>query len=475
MDSYQLLLDGKWQDSDNHLTVFDPATGLPFAQVASVGRDVVRQALEDAEAAFSGWKELTAQKRGEYLLAIAEELGKRADKVAKLITMENGKPLGQAAGEVAMSIDHLKWFAEESRRAYGRVVPNQADGKRHIIIRQPVGVVGAIAPWNFPLVLALRKIAPALAAGCPVVLKPASATPLSAIELARCADAAGLPKGVFQVVVGQASDIAGEMLQHPKCRKISFTGSTEVGKKLIAGASQTCTELSLELGGNAPLIIFADADFDQAVEGALITKFRNNGQSCIASNRIYVQRPIYERFISTLTDKLQTLKVGNGSEPDIDIGPLIDDKALATALSFIEDAVSKGARVLTGGTRFDDKGYFITPTLLVDIPEDAKCRHGEIFAPVAAVYVFDEEEEVIAAANDTEFGLAAYAYTTDLNRALRVAESLESGTVGINDPVPSTSNCPFGGFKQSGWGRELGMEGLDAYLETKHISIAGLK
>jgi len=434
MDSYELFLNGTWQDSGNHLKVLDPSTGLPFAKVATVEREAVRQAIEDAEAAFSGWRELTALARSEYLLAIAEELGKRADKVARLITMENGKPLNQAAGEVAMSIDHLKWFAEESRRAYGRQVPHQADGKRHIIIRQPVGVVGAIAPWNFPLVLALRKVAPALAAGCPVVLKPASATPLSAIELARCVDAVGL----------------------------------------IVGAAQTCTELSLELGGNAPLIIFADADFNQAVEGALITKFRNNGQSCIASNRIYVQRPIYERFISTLTDKLKDLKVGNGLEPDVDIGPLIDDKAFATALSFVEDAVSKGARVLTGGTRFGDKGNFVTPTLLVDIPEDATCRHEEIFAPIAAVYVFDEEEEVLEKANDTEFGLAAYAYTTDLNRALRVSEALEAGTVGINDPVPSTSNCPFGGFKQSGWGRELGSEGIDAYLETKHICIGGV-
>ncbi len=474
MESYKLLLNGIWQDSTHHLSVSDPATGKPFAQVATVGRDAVRQALEDAEAAFSNWKKMTALARGEYLLAIADELAKRADKLAKIITMENGKPLSQAAGEVAMSIDHLRWFAEESRRAYGRVVPNQADGKRHIVIRQPVGVVGAIAPWNFPLVLALRKVAPALAAGCTVVLKPASATPLSAIELARCVETARLPKGVFQVVVGQASEIAGEMLQYPQCRKISFTGSTEVGKQLIVGAAQTCTELSLELGGNAPLIIFADADFDQAIEGALITKFRNNGQSCIASNRIYVQRPIYERFIETLTEKLKALKVGKGSDPDVDIGPLIDDKALATALSFVEDAVGKGARVLTGGSRYGDKGNFIEPTLLVDIPENAACRHEEIFAPIAAVYVFDEEEEVLAKANDTEFGLAAYAYTTDLNRAFRVSEALEAGTVGINDAVPSTSNCPFGGFKQSGWGRELGNEGIDAYLETKHIAIGGV-
>ncbi len=474
MNRYTLLLNGTWQDSDTHLAVTDPASGEVIGEVAMVDRSAVRQALDDAQTALSGWKKLTAKARGKYLLAIADELEKREDMIAELISKENGKPLAQGKGEVAMSIDHLQWFAEEARRAYGRVVPQQAEGKRHLVVRQPVGVVGAIAPWNFPLVLALRKVAPALAAGCTVVLKPASATPLSTIELARCVEAAGLPKGVFQVVVGSASEIAAEMLENPICRKISFTGSTEVGKKLIGGAAEKCTELSLELGGNAPLIIFADADFDQAIEGALITKFRNNGQSCIASNRIYVERPIYERFIKTLVEKLEALKVGSGLEPGVDIGPLVDEKALTTALGFVEDATSKGARVLTGGRRYGDQGNFITPTLLVDIPEDATCRHEEIFAPVAAVYVFDDEEEVLSKANDTEFGLAAYAYTTDLNRALRVAESLEAGTVGINDPVPSTSNCPFGGFKQSGWGRELGSEGIDAYLETKHISIGGV-
>lgn len=474
MNRYTLLLNGTWQDSDTHLAVSDPASGEVIGEVATVDRAAVRQALEDAQTALHSWKKLTAKRRGEYLHAIADELEKRADKVAELISKENGKPLVQGKGEVAMSIDHLQWFAEEARRAYGRVVPQQAEGKRHMIIRQPVGVVGAIAPWNFPLVLALRKVAPALAAGCTVVLKPASATPLSAIELARCVEAAGLPKGVFQVVVGSASEIAAEMLENPICRKISFTGSTDVGRHLIRGAAQTCTELSLELGGNAPLLIFEDVDLEQALEGTLVTKFRNNGQSCIASNRIYVHRPIYDRFLTALIERVQQLKVGNGLEPGVDIGPLIDEQALSAALSFIEDAVADGARVVSGGKRYGDQGNFIEPTILVDVPENARCLQEEIFAPVAAIYVFDEEDEVIAKANDTEFGLAAYAYTTDLARALRVAEALEAGTVGINDPIPSTSNCPFGGFKQSGWGRELGSEGLDAYLETKHISIAGI-
>lgn len=475
MQRYKLFLNGQWQDSERRLQIVDPATGEPFAEVATVDRNRVKQALEDADTAFESWRKVTAKQRGEYLRLVATELDKRSDKLARLITLENGKPLAQAQAEVAMAIDHLLWFAEEGRRTYGQVVPNQADGKRHLVIKQPVGVVGAIAPWNFPLVLAIRKIGPALAAGCTVVLKPASATPLSAIELAHCIDSAGLPQNVFQVVVGPAADIAQEMLDNPVCRKISFTGSTEVGRTLIEGTAKSCTPLSLELGGNAPLIIFDDADFDQAIEGALITKFRNNGQSCIGSNRLFVQRSIFDKFTRALVERVEKLKVDKGQEDGTDIGPLIDERALTSALSFIDDAVAKGAQVLTGGKRFGDVGNFLSPTVLIDVPENARCHSEEIFAPIAAVYVFDSEDEVLARANDTQYGLAAYAYTTSLKRAFRVGEALEAGTVGINDPVPSTSNCPFGGFKQSGWGRELGNVGIDAYLETKHISIAGIE
>ena len=474
MDNYKLLLNGEWRDSERKLTVTNPADGEPFAEVATVDRAGMGRAIDDAAAAFERWKSTSALTRGDYLRSIATELQSRADLMARLISLENGKPLAQARGEVAMSIDHLLWFAEEGRRAYGRVVPPQAEGKRHLVIRQPVGVVGAIAPWNFPLVLAIRKIAPALAAGCTVILKPASATPLSACELARCIDAAGLPGGVFQLVVGSASEIGAEMLENPICRKISFTGSTEVGRSLIRGAADTCTELSLELGGNAPVIVFDDADLDQAVEGILITKFRNNGQSCIAANRIYIQDGIYDRLVAVLSEKINGLKVGDGLGDEVDIGPLIDERALSTALGFIDEAVAAGARVMAGGSRFGDKGNFLAPTLLTDVPEHVRCHQQEIFAPIAAIYRFESEEQVLKTANDTEFGLAAYAFTTDLNRAFRVAETLEAGTVGINDPVPPTSNCPFGGFKQSGWGRELGSEGIDAYLETKHISIAGI-
>jgi len=475
MESYKLFLNGQWHAGSGVLKVVDPATDQVFAEVATIDRAGVRQALDDAQAAFAGWSALTAKARGDYLRAVAGELNARRDQVARVITLENGKPLAQSQGEVAMTVDHLLWFAEEARRAYGRLVPNQADGKRHLVMRQPVGVVGAIAPWNFPLVLAIRKVAPALAAGCPVLLKPASATPLCAIEFARCVEAAGLPKGVFQVVLGQATAIADEMLENPICRKISFTGSTSVGQYLIRGAANKCTLLSLELGGNAPLLIFDDADFDQAIEGTLITKFRNTGQSCIAANRVYVHRPIYDRFVAALVARVQALKVGSGLEGGMDVGPMIDAKALASALDFVADAVKGGARVLAGGKRHGDKGNFLQPTLLVDVPGNAKCLREEIFAPIAVVLPFDTEEEALARANDTEFGLAAYAFTSDLNRAFRVAEKLEAGTVGINDAVPSTSNCPFGGFKQSGWGRELGSEGLDAFLETKHVSIAGIR
>jgi succinate-semialdehyde dehydrogenase/glutarate-semialdehyde dehydrogenase len=372
------------------------------------------------------------------------------------------------------TIDHLRWFAEEARRAYGRIVPHQAPGKRHLVMKQPVGVVGAIAPWNFPLILSIRKAAPALAAGCTVVLKPASATPICNLLFAECVEAAGVPAGVFQVVLGRASQIAAEMLENPICRKISFTGSTPVGKKLIEGAAQTCTKLSLELGGNAPVIVFADADMDLAVEGTYMAKFRNTGQSCIAANRIYVERPIYEQFLTAFTEKLQQQKVGHGLEDDVEIGAMIDEPALESALAMIDDAVSQGARLICGGERWGEKGSFLAPTILADVPDGAGCMKEEIFAPIAAVVPFDDEATVLAKANDTEYGLAAYAFTNNLQRAWRVAEALEAGTVGINDGVPSTSNCPFGGFKESGWGRELGMEGMDAFLETKHVSFGGM-
>jgi succinate-semialdehyde dehydrogenase/glutarate-semialdehyde dehydrogenase len=471
MKTYPLYLEGDWHVSGPFQQVINPATGEAIAQVSTINRARVAQAISDAHEAFQSWRKLTGKARGMFLHAIAGEIEKRREDIARTMTLENGKPLAQSQAEIAFTVDHLHWFAEEARRAYGRVVPQQVDGKRHLVIKSPMGVVGAITPWNFPLVLGARKAAPALAAGNTVILKPAEQTPLSSIALAECADAAGLPKGVFQVVLGDAPEIGREFLQNPLCRKVTFTGSTEVGRILIAGAANTVKPLSLELGGNAPVLVFDDIDPSRAVEGALAAKTRNTGQSCIAANRIFVQRGIYEDFLEAFTAKMKSLKVGDGLEKGIDIGPLIDDAGLTKALTHIEDALARGARVLCGGKRLGDKGFFIEPTVLADVPDGALCTQEETFAPVAAISAFDTEEEAIARANDTIYGLSAYAFTANLDRAFRLMESLEAGTIGINDGVPSTSNCPFGGVKQSGWGRELGSEGLDAFLETKHVSM----
>jgi succinate-semialdehyde dehydrogenase / glutarate-semialdehyde dehydrogenase len=471
MKTYPLYLNGDWHVSSPFQQVVNPATGETIAQVSTVDRACVAQAISDAQEAFQSWRKLTGKARGLFLQAIADELENRAAEIARTMTLENGKPLAQSQTEVAFAVDHLRWFAEESRRAYGRIVPHQVDGKRHLVIKSPMGVVGAITPWNFPLVLGVRKAAPALAAGNTVILKPAEQTPLCSIALSECVAAAGLPKGVFQVVLGDAPEIGQEFLQNPLCRKVTFTGSTEVGRILIAGAAETVKPLSLELGGNAPVLVFDDIDLNRAVEGALAAKTRNTGQSCIAANRVYVQRSIYEDFLEAFTARMKSLKVGDGLEKGIDIGPLIDDAGLTKALAHIEDAIARGARVLCGGKRFGDRGFFIEPTVLADVPKDALCAREETFAPVAAISAFETEEEAIALANDTIHGLSAYAFTADLDRAFRLMESLEAGTIGINDGVPSTSNCPFGGVKQSGWGRELGSEGMDAFLETKHVSL----
>jgi succinate-semialdehyde dehydrogenase/glutarate-semialdehyde dehydrogenase len=471
MKPHLLYLNGAWLRTPSTLRVVNPATGDVFAEVCTVNRPTIAQAVQDAHAAFQSWRRLTGKARGDYLRKIADELERRRDEIARTITLENGKPLAQSLGEVAMTVDHLRWFAEEARRAYGRIVPQQADGKRHLVIKTPLGVVAAISPWNFPLVLAVRKIAPALAAGCTVILKPASATPLCAVALAECADVAQLPKGVFQLVAGSAGEIAQEFLENPLCRKITFTGSTEVGKNLIHGAAAGVKPLSLELGGHAPVLVFEDADLDVAVEGAMITKFRNTGQSCIASNRIYVQRPIYEKFLDRFVQQTRALKTGDGLEAGVSVGPLINEAGLSKALEHIEDATRRGARLLCGGKRLPRPGWFLEPTVLADVPAEALCLSEETFAPVAPICAFDMEAEAIERANASPYGLSAYAFTRDLARAFRVMESLEAGTIGINDGVPTTSQCPFGGAKQSGWGRELGTEGLDAFLETKHVSL----
>lgn len=471
MKLYPLYLDGEFVTTARHLSVKNPATTQVIAEMSAVDRPRLKQAIKDAHGAFAGWRALTAKVRGEFLHKIADQLERGRDEIARTMTLEAGKPLPQSLGEVAMAIDHLHWFAEEARRAYGRVIPHQTDGKRNLVIKTPIGVVGAISPWNFPLMLGVRKIAPALAAGCAVILKPASANPLCNVAFAEACHAAGLPKGVFQLVAGSAGEIAAEFLENPLVRKISFTGSTEVGRSLIAGAAAHIKPLSLELGGLNPVLVFDDADLEKAVDGAMLAKFRNTGQSCIAANRIYVQRGIYERFVERLVGKTKALKVGDGLEPGVEIGPLIDEKALEKAQEHIADAVQRGARVLSGGKRLDRAGWFLEATVLADVPTESLCLREETFAPVAAVRPFETELEAIEAANAAPFGLAAYAFTKDLSRAFRLMEQIETGMLAINDGLPTTTNAPFGGVKQSGWGRELGSEGLASFLETKHVAI----
>jgi succinate-semialdehyde dehydrogenase / glutarate-semialdehyde dehydrogenase len=473
MEVKQLYLNGRWAAPGEPIDVINPANSQRIGRVATADRAVVAQALSDAQDAWQAWRQLPGRDRGAMLNRIADVLQRRGEEIARTMTLENGKPLAQSRTEVAASVDHLRWFAAEAGRTYGRVVPNQASDKRHLVLRVPVGVVGAISPWNFPLMLVVRKVAPALAAGCPVVLKPASATPLCAVALAEAADEVQLPPGVFQLVVGRAAEIGAEMLENPICRKITFTGSTEVGRHLIAGAASQIKKLSLELGGHAPLLVFADADLDRAVECTLVAKFRNTGQSCIAANRAYVQREVFEPFVEKLVGRVKQLKIGDGLEEGVEIGPLIDRGAVEHGLEHIRQAVNDGGRVLCGGRKWPGapQGNFLEPTILADVPPTSLCMREETFAPVLPVAAFQDENEAVQLANDTPYGLAAYAYTRDLSRTWRLAESLEAGSIVVNDSVPSTSQCPFGGLKESGWGRELGTEGIDAFLETKHVSM----
>lgn len=466
---------GRWKETESRLDVVNPATAKRFVQVSTIQAADVKDALRSAAQAFPAWRETSARERGNLLRRVADELVRRKAEIACIITMENGKPLAQSEGEVAMAEDHLRWFAEEGRRIYGRTIPHHLQGKRHMVIKTPIGVVGAIAPWNFPLVLSVRKAAPTLAAGCPVILKPASQTPLSAIALAQCFAAAGCPEGLFQVVIGNAAMISSELLSNDICRKISFTGSTTVGQELIRGAAASVKPLCLELGGLAPVLVFDDCDLTQAVEQTIIAKFRNTGQSCIAANRIYVQKSIYTEFVERFTAAVESLKTGPGLEPGMDVGPVVNQKALDAALEQIADARQKGARLLTGGERVKDlPGFFLQPTVLEGVSDSAVCMCEETFAPIAPIASFETEEEAIERANASPYGLSAYAMTRDIGRIFRLGERIEAGTIGINDGAPTVSQSPFGGVKQSGWGRELGTEGLEAFLETKHISIGGI-
>ncbi len=474
-NSYRSYLGGKWIKTEDEVKVVDPATAQPFATASKVDLAQLRAALTTAEEALPAWRNMPARDRGILLHKVADELVRRKAEIARIITLENGKPFAQSEGEVGMSEDHLRWFAEEGRRVYGRTIPQNVASKRHMVVKTPIGVVGAIAPWNFPLVLSVRKVAPALAAGCPVILKPASQTPLSSVLLAECMEAAGVPAGVFQMIICDPVMFSTELMSNPICRKISFTGSTRVGQALIRAAAETIKPLCLELGGLAPVLVFEDCDMEKAVQETIIAKFRNTGQSCIAANRIYVQKTIYKEFVERFVAAVGKLKIGPGLEPGMDVGPVVNQSGLDAALAQIEDAKKLGGLVVAGGGRMEGSaGYFVMPTVIENVHDGSLCMCEETFAPIAPISSFDTEEEVIRRANNTPYGLSAYAMTRDMGRIFRLSEQLEAGTLGINDGAPTTSQAPFGGVKQSGWERELGSEGLEAFLETKHVSIGGV-
>lgn len=464
-------IDGQWVGADSGKTqpVTNPATGEVIAQVPVMGTAETRRAVAAAKAAMKAWAARTAADRSRVLRKLFNLMMDNQDALAELLTREQGKPLREAKGEIAYAASFIEWFAEEAKRTYGDVIPSHAADKRIIILKQPIGVVGAVTPWNFPSAMITRKIGPALAAGCAVVLKPAGQTPLSALALAALGEEAGLPAGIFNVVTGSARDIGGELTANNDVRKISFTGSTEVGRTLMRQSAESIKKMSLELGGNAPFIIFDDADVDAAVDGAMISKFRNSGQTCVCTNRFYVQSGVYTEFTKKLAARVSAMKLGNGLDDANDLGPLIDDKAVAKVTEHVEDALAKGGRLLTGGKPSELGHSFYEPTVVVDVTSDMLLNSDETFGPLAGVMRFDSEEEMLALANDTEFGLAGYFYTRDLSRTWRVAEALETGMIGINTGLISTEVAPFGGVKQSGLGREGSKYGIDDYMEVKYL------
>ncbi|KIN14926.1 NAD-dependent succinate-semialdehyde dehydrogenase [Halomonas sp. ATBC28] len=467
-------IDGSWvaADSGEQITVLNPATGEAIGDIPRLGKAETERAIDAADAALPAWRALTAQERADLLMKWHDLMLEHQQDLAMLMTFEQGKPLKEAAGEIAYAASFLRWFAEEARRVYGETIPAANANQRIVVTKQPVGVVGAITPWNFPAAMITRKAGAALAAGCTIVVKPASQTPFSATALALLAERAGIPRGVFNVVPGSASDIAQAMTQSPKVRKITFTGSTEVGRKLMAQAAEHIQKISLELGGNAPFIVFEDADLDAAVEGAMAAKFRNAGQTCVCTNRFLVQSSVINAFCEKLAVAMNSeLHVGDGTKPNINIGPLIDENAVKKVSEHVQDAIDNGAELLLGGHPHPLGGNFFTPTLISFATDKMKVAHEETFGPLAAVFPFDDEETAIEMANDTQYGLASYFYSRDLARVWRVAEALEYGMVGINTGAISNAAAPFGGVKASGLGREGGHQGLEEYLETKYLCI----
>jgi succinate-semialdehyde dehydrogenase / glutarate-semialdehyde dehydrogenase len=465
---------GEWVGSEHRIDVRNPATGGLIAQVPRLGAAETRRAIEAAHEAMKPWAAKTAKERSVVLRRWYDLIMANADDLARLMTTEQGKPLAEARGEITYAASFIEWFAEEGKRIYGDVIPAHAADKRIVVLKQPIGVAAAITPWNFPAAMITRKAGPALAAGCAMVLKPATATPLSAFALCVLAEEAGLPKGLLSCLIGGARDIGGEMTSNPLVRKLSFTGSTEIGQQLMAACAENVTKVSLELGGNAPFIVFDDADLDEAVEGAIASKFRNAGQTCVCANRLYAQAGIYDAFVERLAAATANLKIGNGADAGIDVGPLIDDAAVAKVEEHIADALAHGGRLVSGGTRHALGRSFFTPTVIADVTAKMAVAKEETFGPVAPVFRFSDEADVVRQANDTRFGLAAYFYSRDLGTVWRVAEALEYGIVGINTGIISTEVAPFGGVKHSGIGREGSKYGIEDYLEIKYLCIGGI-
>lgn len=472
----QCYIDGQWLNADNGQTidVTNPATGAVLGTVPKMGQAETLKAIAAAEAAMKLWKKTSAKARANILRKWFDLMMANQDDLAAILTAEQGKPFPEAKGEIAYGASYIEWFAEEGKRAYGDIIPSNAPDQRVLVTKEPIGVCAAITPWNFPNAMITRKVAPALAAGCAIVVRPATATPFSAFAIAELADRAGLPKGLLSILTGGSTDIGKVLTEHPVVKKFSFTGSTEVGKKLIAQCATTVKKVSMELGGNAPFIVFDDANIDAAVEGALISKFRNVGQTCVCANRLYVQEGVYEAFVAKLTAAVSQMKVGNGFEAGVQQGPMIDAAAVKKTQEHIDDAVAKGAEVVLGGKPHALGGNFFEPTIVKNVTQDMKVAKEETFGPLAPIFKFKTEEEAIQYANDTEFGLASYFYARDVGRIFHVAEGLEYGMVAVNSGILSNEAAPFGGSKESGLGREGSKYGIEDYLEIKYTLLGGL-
>ncbi len=470
MQHYNMLINGEEIGNDLPKTeVTNPATSEVVATIPRGGKDEAVRAVDAADKAFRDWSRKSVYERSELIRKWYDLINEHKEDLAETMTREQGKPLKEAAGEIQYANGFISWYAEEGKRVYGEQIPATQTNKRLFVSKQPVGVVAVITPWNFPAAMITRKVAPALATGCTVVIKPANLTPLTALKMAALAEQAGIPKGVINVVTGDSKAIGEAWLEDMRVRKLTFTGSTEVGRQLMKGSADTIKKVSLELGGHAPSIVMDDCDIDKAVEGVVASKFRNAGQTCVCSNRVYVHEDISEEFTQRLVKKVKELKVGNGLEEGVDIGPLIDEDAVEKVQKHIDDAVSKGAKVVTGGKA--GKGLFFEPTVLTDVSEDMICMTDETFGPLAPISTFKTQEEAIERANDSIYGLAAYVFTENITRGIQICEQLEYGIVGLNDGVPSTPQAPFGGFKQSGLGREGGQQGIEEFLEVKYISV----